>query len=1073
MKTRYWLLALSCCALAGAAVPRHAAAEQPPTLSLEIPAQPLREALSEFGRQSGLQVVFIQTDVDAGLVAGRLAGTYSAKEALERLLANTGLRYEFLNERTVAVRAGTPQAQGASRKAGEGSSLRLAQVEDKGQTGNRSAAGQEGAEGDQDEVDPRGIPEILVRGSRSLNADIVRTRDDAQPYYIFNSDVIEQSGAVNVEDFLKRGLPMNTVARTSSQITSNFRGNQSAINLRGLGTNQTLVLINGRRTASPGLFSGTYQPDLNSIPPSAIERIEVLPASSAAIYGGSAVGGVVNVVLKRGFTGGTVRATYENTQAGNAPIRSVGGTYGLSLEEERTHISISAQYSEADPLLNRDRPELLQRGINRILQNNPSYIFDNNNPFWGATPNISAALPGTSLSLLDGTPLNSPITSIPAGFTATSDPMALVANAGSFNTSLPNSAQTLTGLRRPIGAGPTVKTVMGSFQRKMNDRLSVFADFYRSSNAALTANFTPLDSVLQVPAGAPTNPFREAVNITIMDPYTSPYRARSDDRRFTAGFTVKLPRDWMVASDYTWSESRLRYEGPIYSLGGISADLASGALNPFVDTLAQSLDLSKYRGSFGASQTGTLSDFSVRTAGPLFSLPAGHATLTVGLERRKEGLQDGRFFNQKPNYPDDTQYRKYLGQSQTINSAYAEANIPLIGEGNQRPGVRLLDAQISARTERFSIGSGTAFQYVAGSAPAFIDNNLSLVHFTSKLESTNPTFGLRFKPVDSFTLRASYGTAFLPPTYAQLVPGNVALVLSAGVPRTTEVIDPLRGNTLTTVQFATGGNPDLKPQESKNLNIGAIFEPAAIPSLRMNLEWYRLKQTNVILQPSSDTILSNESQFASRITRAAVQPGDPYGVGVLTFVDFSLLNANRGETDGIDFSLSYQHESDRHGIFGFSLSGTKILSYKTQTGFNQPLVDIVNQVANDGPLQYKANAILTWDFRNWGLGWMTNYYGSYPQYNAGGATAYVAAQGGNRIASQDYHNLFASYRFPGGSAAGGWGSRALADVTIQGGIRNVFNTVPPFDAFYSTSYFYSPFGDARLRSFYLTLEKKF
>jgi len=153
------------------------------------------------------------------------------------------------------------------------------------------------------------------------NMDIVRTIDDAQPYYILGSQLIEQSGAVNIDDFLKQRLSVNTTARSNAQTLPNFLGNNSSVNLRGLGATQTLILINGRRTAANAVNGALRQPNLSNIPLAAIDRIEVLPSSSAAIYGGSAVGGVVNVVLKHNYSGGEVRGTYDKVQ-----IQDMGDT---------------------------------------------------------------------------------------------------------------------------------------------------------------------------------------------------------------------------------------------------------------------------------------------------------------------------------------------------------------------------------------------------------------------------------------------------------------------------------------------------------------------------------------------------------------------------------------------------------------------------------------------------------------------------------------------------------------------------------------------------------------------------
>src|SRR5262249_13753861 len=157
------------------------------------------------------------------------------------------------------------------------------------------------------------------------NTDISRTINDVQPYYIFDAKTIERSGAIDIEDFLKQRLTMNTTPQTSSRNTlgsatmgtdsPGFRkGATSSIDLRGLGADNTLVLVNGRRVTSAItlIYGDKPQPDINGIPLNAVERIEVLPSSASGIYGGGSIGGVVNIVLKNDYKGGDIRLTYDN-----------------------------------------------------------------------------------------------------------------------------------------------------------------------------------------------------------------------------------------------------------------------------------------------------------------------------------------------------------------------------------------------------------------------------------------------------------------------------------------------------------------------------------------------------------------------------------------------------------------------------------------------------------------------------------------------------------------------------------------------------------------------------------------
>src|SRR5262249_27682735 len=156
---------------------------------------------------------------------------------------------------------------------------------------------------DQPDVLSAGIPQVMIRSSRSLDADIERTADDIQPYVVIDREAIRKSGAENVEDLLKTRLSMNYAALSNNQTTGSITGNRSSIALRGLSADQTLSLIDGRRAGSLVAGGTGTQVDLNAIPLAAIERIEVLPTTASGIYGGSATGGVVNVVLRREYTG--------------------------------------------------------------------------------------------------------------------------------------------------------------------------------------------------------------------------------------------------------------------------------------------------------------------------------------------------------------------------------------------------------------------------------------------------------------------------------------------------------------------------------------------------------------------------------------------------------------------------------------------------------------------------------------------------------------------------------------------------------------------------------------------------
>ncbi|HNP37443.1 MAG TPA: TonB-dependent receptor [Woeseiaceae bacterium] len=910
----------------------------------------------------------------------------------------------------------------------------------------------------------RAIPEILVKGTRTLNTDIVRTINDAQPYTLMSNESIRQSGAISVEDFLNRRLTMNAASQANSQQIDNQMGNISSINLRGLGPSQTLILVNGRRLSPFYFFGTTYQPDVNNIPAAAIERIEVLPSSSAGIYGGSAVGGVVNIVLKHDYEGAEIRLAYDNTFSGSMPIRTIDATYGVGLENGRTYLMVAAHYSDSDPLLVQDRLDLVERGINQMNRNLPSYYSDPGAPpFWGASTNIAAADGGPLQlnPLYGGQSLGSAITHVPVGTSAGTPPgelgANLLANAGSYNLQLGRVAGSFmgSGLLGQMTGAPSSKSALVTLHRDMTDSLEVFLEYAYSENLSET-NEAIFPFAQFVPAGAPDNPFVNDVFVGYPDHHAGILSTSLTSNRATVGATLDLGGDWVMEGDYTWNANEFRYQGNTYDYGpAIDNAFASGAVNPFLDTLAYPQDLDPYVGAYASYFPSQLDNVALRFSGPLWSLPAGLMTMTVGLEHRELSVDDGFGENTFPSFPADNLYFTYLPQSQKTDSVYVEMNVPIISEDNALPGVRLFDMQLAGRSEHYSVEAGT-INTTPGSGDPIRD--------TIKYNSNNFTLGFRYKPVDDLMLRASFGTAFLPPDYSAFQPP----LLGGGTPNVTNpVIDHRRGDTTQAVQFIVGGNPDIKPLTSEDWNFGFVYEPQFLPDLRVNVQWYRLTEKNVPITPSLQQIVDAEAQFPDRVARDEPVPGDPYGVGVITVVDASLLNGAKLETEGFDFLIDYRWDTASGGTFSWSAAATLITEFKRQTSLNGPFEEIANQVAAGGPLELRGNTTFMWQNDDWNLGWTINYYGAYDQYDLNGVDLYVQAQGADRVPSQIYHTAFASYSFPSSREG------VFSGVSVQAGIKNVFDKLPPYDAYYSNNGFYSPFGDARLRSFWLSASKSF
>jgi outer membrane receptor protein involved in Fe transport len=920
------------------------------------------------------------------------------------------------------------------------------------------------------------------------NVDIPRGIDDAQPYYVFSSRSIEQSGATNVEDFLQKHLTMNTNPRPNSYLYGSFAagtGVFSTVNLRGLGNTQTLILINGRRAARVSINGTLGQTDLNGVPLSAIDRIEVLPASAGAIYGGSAVGGVLNVILKKDYQGGEVRFTYDTPWDTDAPLRTTDATYGFALEGGKTHVMITGHYADGKPLLNRDRVGLMQRGISTILKNDSANLYDPSFPFSGATPNIASTdytnggtdgpfgpgSYGDNLVLKNGTPLNSTITFVPAGTAAGSGALgsALVANAGKYNLTLPSGIG-LNGLDTQVGTVPRTKSLLVSIRRDMARNLEAFTEFSTSSSIA-SFKINPFGNFAfnnVVPASAPSNPFQQDVVVDIPSNFSANQSGKSVTQTLSTGLRAKLPADWNAEFDFTWSQSFFNSYNYYPDGNAIQADLNSGALNPFVDTLAYPLALGKYLAPNFSANRSTLNGLAVRASGPLLSLPWGRPTLTVSLEHRKEGTGNGANSVIYPISLDQTSMTTYFGQTQSTNSVYAETWVPIVTAKNALPLLRSLDLQLAVRSEAYSASAVTPsfINYINDPARTARSNGTQGLHSKTSYISTNPLLAVRYSPARDLILRASYSTAFLPPTNSQLLL-NPTVSTS-----TTNIFDPTAGRSYR-VFTTSGGNPSLTPEKDHDIDVGAIYEPkeGVLRGVRLELDYFNLQKRNVIGSLTAVQIAANQSLYPNRVTRSPA-------TGLITQIDTSLLNLNKVQNVGYSATVAIRRETP-WGTFDLSAMGTIMEHYRLQRNAFTPLLEYVGSPANNGPIKSKGNGTLTWEFHRLTLGWTTEFYGSYKQFGAAGdptASGYtpvVSAQGGERISSSVIHSLFASWAFPRAQpgAAGLAPRRLLSGMELSIGIKNVFNTLPPFDAFYAPYYILN--GDPRMRDVWVSVKKTF
>ncbi len=1048
-------------------------------VSIEIRAQSLSTALRELARQSGIQLA-VESELTEGKSAPALTGRYEATDALAMLLHDSGLEAYAVNDKTYGIRPRSkPSALPAAGAAARAPSIMLlastdAAADEPKQIVETGSSKSKVSAAESDATDEQGaIPEILVRDSRLANTDIRRTEDAPQPYVVFDREQIDRSMASSLEDFLKTRLPMNTVGQTNAQYVGLRFGNTSSIDLRGLGAGQTLVLVNGRRM--PGisdLFSGAevLQPDINGIPLNAIERIEVLPSTASGIYGGGATGGVVNIILRRDYSGGELSAVYENTFASDAAQRRIEGSFGFSLEDGKTNIMLAGSYADSNRLLTDER-DFVVRGRQLLQRNNPN-AFSADSIFStprGATPNFRS-LDGMPLTLLNGGSIGSRITSAPYGYAGVSSDggAALAINAGSYNLELPRDAG---AARQSLINNPQTQSVSASLRRDFGSRVEVFLDLsHYENNGSSAVSFADPSAVLN--AGHPLNPFTNRIQVTYSTPELDfDYPSSNETRQAAGGFILRLPGEWNLQAEHAWSRSRFGFaSGSALNSAGFTA-LATGQIDFTRDPNAHPFDYSGLlapQPNFISGPFDTkLANSSLRIGGPIMQLPGGALSLTASVQHRDETAEAGflRFIGDDGEVAGEAYVPE---RSQSVGSAYVEAALPLVSKHNARPYVRDLQLQLSARRDEYKtnttdVGFGTFLPFPGAPLPPFD-------YTIAEVASTDFTFGVRYKPVESLALRASYGTGFLPPTLTQVFENFDPNGFAFGN-------DPKRGGGFFVsfgVDVLSGGSTDLKPEESRSWSAGLIFTPARLPGLRLSVDYTRIEKTDEIYLLQTQDILNNEDILGDRLTRAPLTPEDQqmnFTGGVITSLDLRLANLSSTELEAYDVQLDYTWGGGRFGSFTVQTLLTWQPQLVRRILPNSLPVDTVG--FNGGVLEWRGNGGITWDRGPWTANWNMQYYDDHKVYGADFTPEFALQssldQGSDTIPAQIYHDLHLRYRFAQAPRLGG----LFEDAEILVGIQNLLDTSPPIRATSGDSGGYSFYGDPRLRRYSLTLRKRF
>jgi len=1008
--------------------------------AIEISDRDLGGALSQLARSANIELLFDQSLV-AGKRAPQLHDANSPRQALDQLLTGTGLSYRQTALGTFVI---FPNQSAASAPASS----------DAPAPSNASTA----------------IEEILIVGHITQNTDIPRSVDDIQPYQIAYSTAIADSQSATVEDFLRTRLPSNAQAFALNQAPlTNFGSTRSQIDLRGLGVDQTLVLIDGRRLPSIPNSIVLTQPDLNGLSLGMIDRIETLGTSAGGIFGIGAAAGVVNVVLKRDFEGAEFEATNGISARGDAWHWGVGGRLGYSNRNTGTRVMIRAGHSQDDGLEFGNRDFVLEARKLRAqrLPNVRESV---------ASPSINFnSIDGTNLTLipaLGGGSLNAPTTFLPinAPPVAAGGAALLKANAGSYDIALSPDAQ---GTRQSLLTPTHTNSFLATVRQDFSSWLEAYLDFLWLQDDG-RATVPGLDTTLNILHNrTPGNPFQQTVAVS----FPAPNLAGKADTstvtdRVSAGIIVRFGGDWSATFDAATGQSRVKM---IYD-----AVLAG---DPLIDaTLGLDALTSRLKGILvpplvRSASRNQLNDFNLRLGGPLFQLPGGPMSLTATGEFFQEidtSLQKQFLSGRETDTP--------LGPSRReVSSLFFEARAPLLPTDSELRVLRGLELQLALRADRYHLTTPTLF------GTDTVRNGTTILA---------ETLGARITPIGGLMLRASVATGFTPPSPTQILEVRLPISYAA-------VSDPQRGGSQTQnladrISISFGGSPSLRPQQTISYSTGAVIQPLTVPGLRLSIDYTALNTTREITgfaQADFQYFIDHEALYPDRVSRAPLTAADAalgFTAGKITAIDAGYLQVGRSLVQSVDLSLDYLRVSSI-GTFHAYLGTTWEPSFHRRSDPQKPSFDLADHA--DGPLSLRGNTGVEWSQGNWSTGLNMQFYGSYSGYFATPITTFqlsflnngnpVDPAGTNSayIPAKVYFDWILRWR----SALHLVGSDTTI-VEFRFGIKNLLDSQPSVVAGtlavkprnigvslydYNPLGGYSPYGDARGRRFEMSVSTIF
>ena len=921
---------------------------------------------------------------------------------------------------------------------------------------------------------PTTLDRIEVTGSRIKRTEL----ETSQPVFNLSREDIQAQGLTSVGDVIQN---LSANGSTLNSTFNNGGNGETRVSLRNLGSNRTLVLVNGRRWVGGTGLGGAV--DLNTIPTAAVERIEVLKDGASAIYGSDAIAGVVNVILRNDYVGAEANAYFGQFDKGDGSRQSYDLTIGTA--DDRFSAMFGAAYVKEDPVMAGSRE------ISAVPTFGTGPAFNSS-----TVPNGRfATCPSGNVNPVSGACVGgqSPYFTYDPG-DAANDPRPYVHAQDGYNYAPDNYLLTPQERISIFGRATLNITddVSAFIQATYNNRKSeqllaampiVLGAGPGAGVQARTITISP-DSMYN-PFGLPINSIQRRANET---------GGRSFNQNVdTYAFTGGLEGSFEAANRYfSWDA------GMVYGRNE-QADTTYGLFN--ILALRNALGPSELRGGVptcvqspgGAAITGCvpmnllgglgsltqemldytsfvahdnfgyeMKQYFANISGEIVELPGGMLAFAAGVERRDEsGFDSPDALIASGNTTGNA--RTATQGAYSVSEAYAELSIPVLKDV---PGAQELEFSVASRYSDYDTFGDTV----------------------------NSKFGFKWRPIDDLLIRGNWAEGFRAPSISELYSGLSDTFEGVSDPCSTTFGG--RYNALTPeqrgrchaqgvpvggydqgnaqIRTSVGGNPFLLPEKSTSRTLGLVYNPSWIEGFDVSLDWWKIELEDVITGFSSQEILNNcildnEQNFCQLFSR--------FPDGSINSLISAGVNFGEATVEGYDMTVNYRLPETSWGRFSFSWDTSYLADYRLGD-VNDNLVG--EYLPEDNHWRIRSNLLVRWELGDWGATWATRYFSRqeeacpfyYNDYGFGELCSDVilglgedggvdVVQGGsfNKIPSAVYHDVSVYTKLP-------WNAR----VTL--GVNNVLDRDPPiaYSAFANT---FDPQYEVPGRFLYLQYNQKF